>query len=114
MEVKVGNDIVYIPKFQKSFQRYPKKFRRDIFCESELKNQDTQHLAGIFSAKEAVVKALDLKASKWKLIEILNFDTGKPFVKLHKKISSHNIESSDISISHHGDYVTAVAVFLIK
>ena len=114
MEVKIGSDILQLKKFQKSFQRYPEKFKRDIFFESELQNQDIQHLAGIFSVKEAVIKALDLKAKSWKFIEISNSETGKPILKLSKKISQKNIESCDISISHHGDYVMAVAVFLVK
>lgn len=114
MKVRVGSDILFLPKFQKSFQSYPEKFKRDIFFESELKIQDIPHLAGIFSTKEAVIKALDLKAGSWKFIEISNSKTGKPLLKLSKEISQKNIESCDISISHHGDYVMAVAVFLIK
>ena len=114
MEVKVGSDILQLKKFQKSFQRYPQKFKRDIFCESELKNQETSHLAGIFSAKEAVIKALDLKTGSWKFITISNSETGKPLLRLSAEISKKNIESCDISISHHGEYVMAVAVFLMQ
>ena len=114
MEVKIGSDILQLKKFQNSFQRYPQKFKRDIFCESELRNSEISHLAGIFSAKEAVIKALDLKAGIWKSIEVGNLKSGKPFIRLNKEIFSENIESSDISISHHGDYVMAVAIFLIK
>lgn len=114
MEIKIGSDILKIKKFQKSFQRYPHKFKKDIFFESELKNQDTQHLAGKFSAKEAVIKALDLKPGGWKSIEVLNLKSGKPFMKFHSKLNLKNIESCDLSISHHGDYVVSVAVFIIK
>lgn len=114
MEVKLGTDIVYLPRFRQSFTKYSQKFKRDIFSESELKNQDIEHLAGIFSAKESVVKALDLKAGSWKLIEILNLKSGKPFVRLNPKLGLKNIESCDISISHHGDYVISVAVFIVR
>ncbi len=114
MEVKIGSDILQLKKFQNSFQRYPQKFNRDIFCESELRNSEISHLAGIFSAKEAVMKALDLKAGSWKEIEIGNLKSGKPFINLHSKLNPQKIESCDLSISHHGDYVVAVAVFILK
>ena len=114
MEIKVGSDILKLQKFQNSFQRYPQKFKRDIFCESELKNQEVSHLAGIFSAKEAVIKALDLKAGSWKFIEIENSKSGKPFIKFNSPLTQKDIESCDLSISHHGDYVIAMAAFLIN
>lgn len=114
MEIKVGSDILQLKKFKRSFQRYPQKFKRDIFCESELKNPEISHLAGIFSAKEAVIKALDLKAGTWKQIEIGNLKSGKPFLKLHPELKQKNIKTCDLSISHHGDYIIAVAVFILK
>lgn len=122
MEIKVGADILSIPEFKKSFQRYPGKFRRDIFCASELKDKRIEHLAGIFAAKEAVMKALDMRAGNWRLIEVKHFSSGKPFVTLspeleRKKAVSFPLKkilSSDISISHHGDYAIAVSVFLLS
>jgi len=114
MEIKVGSDILQLKKFKRSFQKCPQKFERDIFFEPELKNQEMSHLAGIFSAKEAVIKALDLKAGSWKFIEIENAKSGKPFIKFNSSLTQKNIESCDLSISHHGDYVIAVAVFILK
>ncbi|MCH8741932.1 holo-ACP synthase [Patescibacteria group bacterium] len=114
MEIKVGSDILQLKKFKRSFQKYPQKFKRDIFCESELKNPEISHLAGIFSAKEAVIKALDFPAGKWKQIEIGNLKSGKPFLKLQPKLNQKSIKSCDLSISHHGDYIIAVAVFILK
>lgn len=122
MDIKIGCDILQIKKFQDAFEKHPEKFRRDIFSVSELKNSDPEHLAGLFAAKEAILKALDIKPGHWKLIEIKKLPSGKPFVVLSPKISKKDIiiidvrriVSSDISISHHGEYVIAVAVFLIK
>lgn len=112
MEMKVGCDIVYIRTFQNALEKHPEKFQRDIFCDSELENSDPQHLAGIFAAKEAVMKALDMRPGLWKLIEIKKMPSGKPYVVLAKKISK-DIRTSDISVSHQGEYVVAVAVFLL-
>lgn len=114
MEIKVGSDILQFKKFKNSFKKYPQKFKRDIFCKSELKNQELSHLAGFFAAKEAVIKALDFPAGSWKQIEIGNLKSGKPFIELHSASKPNNIQSCDLSISHHGDYIIAVAVFLLK
>lgn len=122
MEIKVGTDILYLPRFKKSFNRYPEKFRRDIFCKSELKDKRIEHLAGIFAAKEVTMKALDMKPGYWKLIEIKNLPSGKPFLILSPDIDKlgvakadcSHILSCDISISHQGQYVIAFVVFLFR
>ena len=114
MKIKIGSDILQLKKFQASFKKYPKKFERDIFLASELKNSEIIHLAGLFAAKEAVIKALDLKPGTWQLIEIKNLKTGKPVLELNKMIDRGKIQSHDLSISHHGDYVIAVVVILLK
>lgn len=122
MKIRVGTDILYLPRFEKSFLRYPEKFQRDIFCASELEDQRIEHLAGIFAAKEAVMKALDMKPGFWKLIEIRQLRSGKLVLALSPDITKkdivnidrNHIVSFDISISHQEDYVVAVAVLLIK
>ena len=114
MDIKIGSDILQLKKFQKAFKRCPEKFERDIFSELELQNSEISHLAGLFAAKEAVIKALDLKPGSWKLIEIRNIKSGKPALIFHKPLSKENIKSHDLSISHHGDYVIAVVAILLK
>lgn len=114
MKIKIGSDILQLKKFRTAFKKYPEKFERDIFLESELQNSEISHLAGLFSAKEAVIKALDLKAGSWKLIEIKHIKSGKPVLNLNTTINKKNIKSYDLSISHHGDYVIAVVAILLK
>lgn len=114
MKIKVGSDILQLEKFQTTFKKCPEKFKRDIFCESELQNPEISHLAGLFAAKEAVIKALDLKPGSWKLIEIKNIKSGKPVLNLNGVVDKRNIKSHDLSISHHGDYVIAVVAILLK
>ena len=112
MQIKAGIDIVHIPRIAELMQN--KAAVNKTFHKSELKTNSPEHLAGIFAAKEAVMKALDLKAGSWKKIEISHLPSGKPFVKLYSSLNQKKIESCDISISHHGDYVLSVAVFLIR
>jgi phosphopantetheine--protein transferase-like protein len=78
---------------------------------SEEKNASLERLAGIFAAKEAVLKALELKAGSWKKIEVRKTKEGRPEVRLIGL--DKNIKSQDISISHDGQYAVAVAIFLV-
>ncbi|HLB41007.1 MAG TPA: holo-ACP synthase [Candidatus Babeliales bacterium] len=113
MTIKTGCDLVYLPKFQAALQRTPQLLAR-LFTPHELAhtNQITS-LAGKFAVKEAVIKALPtVKAGDWHQIEVSHQPSGKPTLKIVDS-AQLNIVSSDISITHDGDYVLAVAVFLL-
>lgn len=104
---KTGIDLVYIPSFAKSLHNAGQIFKNKIFLDSELKNSnEPTHLAGVFAAKEAVIKALSLPVGSWLQIKIQNKKNGKPQVKV-KGIS---IINSDLSISHSGEYATAIFI----
>jgi len=112
MNVKVGCDVVNIKRFEQSSRNGGEKFLSKIFLSAELANSTKlETLAGIFAAKEAVIKALSLQVGDWQRIEIIKDKYGRPeirFDKLNKEIISH-----DISISHDGEYAIAFAAFLI-
>ena len=113
MMIKTGCDVVHIDRFQKSAENGGEHFLNNIFSTHELAAAtNTKSLAGIFAAKEAVLKALELKPGEWKKIEIVKNDSGRPkamLSDLKDKISSH-----DISVSHDGDYAFATAVFIVS
>ena len=81
--------------------------RRRMFLPQEEKGASLERLAGIFAAKEAVMKAIDLSAGHWLEIEISFQRDGKPSVRL-----SHPIPTSAcaLSVAHDGDYVIAFVV----
>lgn len=113
MSIKLltGIDIVYIPDFGQSVRDGGNTFLNKIFNKEELKITNTEHLAGLFSAKEAVIKALNLKIGSWLSIIIKHRKSGKPFVELPAKIKS-NVKNYDLSISHNKNYAVAVFVAL--
>ena len=111
MKVRIGNDILDIKKFNKSSKQ--SKFLENVFSPSELKNPNTEHLAGLFAAKEAIMKALDLKPGSWLKIEISNTRSGKPIVKFSNEIKN-KIFNYDLSISHNGKYALATFVVLLN
>lgn len=109
--MKVGVDIVQISRFEKKFKENKKHFEEKVFLREELADSRTEHLAGIFAAKEAVVKALGMKSGQWQEIIISHQKNGKPFVS--KIPAQFQDLKSDLSLSHDGDYAVAVAVFYV-
>ena len=106
---RVGIDIVYIPKFSRSIEKQGEPFLSKIFLETELASGDNPgHLAGIFAAKEAAVKALSIPSGNWLKIFVSREKSGRPKIQLLDE--KYNIKNYDLSISHDGDY--AIAIFM--
>jgi phosphopantetheine--protein transferase-like protein len=99
----IGIDLVCIPEFQRQLDSGGGHFLRKAFSESELENQNVQHLAGLWAAKEAVIKAALVPPQQLTDIEITHDASGRP----HGTVEAQHFE---ISISHHGDYAIAVAM----
>lgn len=111
MKTKVGCDIVFLKKFQESLTQGGDSFLQKVFSAHELhQNKSTESLAGIFAAKEAVMKAFDMEAGSWQKIEISKSETGRPVLK----VEGMDLKRSDVSISHDGEYVVAVTVVVEK
>lgn len=110
MEIKTGVDVVYIPKFRKVLKKGPSEFLKRVYLPQELENQEIARLVGIFAAKEAVMKALNLPKDSWHLIKIGWLPSGIPKVDLvYPKLKSHSL-----SISHDGNYGIAQFVALVS
>jgi len=106
--MKLGTDIVHIPRFEKIVRENQQHFEQNVFCPEEWTDSSTEKLAGRFAAKEAVLKALGIKAGRWQEICVSNSDDGKPFLAsfpMQKKWKH------ELSISHDGEYAIAVVVF---
>ena len=124
MEILQGIDLLKVERIKKIYLIYKDKFLKKILTDLEIKqikkNQMIYYkIAGKFSAKEAVVKAMGTGFSdgiKIKDIEILNHRNGKPIINLYGKAKKkiRDIESSSISISNEGGFVVSIATFLRK
>ena len=122
MIVGIGNDIIEIERVEKAILK--EGFKNKVYTQKELENIEkrgnrTETYAGIFSAKEAISKAIGTGVREFSLtdLEILNDDLGKPYVvvseKLDKIIKSKKEDYQiEISISHSKKYATAVAIIL--
>ena len=122
MIVGIGNDIIEIERIEKAISK--ESFKDKIYTQRELENikkrgNRAETYAGVFSAKEAISKAIGTGVREFSLIdlEILNDDLGKPYVvvseKLDKIIKSKKEDYQiEISISHSKKYATAIAVIV--
>ena len=116
----IGNDIIEIERIKKALMR--EGFIRKICTEKEIENLQKrgnreESYAGVFSAKEAIAKAIGIGVRFYSLtdMEILNDDLGKPFVLISEKLDKIIKEKFgtyriELSISHSKDYATAVAI----
>ena len=111
MIFNTGIDIEKVSKFKKK----NKKLFGKIFSKNELKNiknHSAQHIAGLFCAKEAVIKACSpLEKLGFKDIEILHKKNGEPYAMI-KKSKKIKIKDLKISISHSNEYAIAAAILL--
>jgi len=124
MEILQGIDLLKVERVKKIYLSYEEKFLKKILTDLEIKqikkNQKIYYkIAGKFSAKEAVAKAIGTGFSdgiKIKDIEIINLKNGKPIINLHGEAKKRlgNIESSSVSISNDDDFVVSIATFLKK
>ncbi|PMC69290.1 holo-[acyl-carrier-protein] synthase [Fusobacterium nucleatum] len=120
MIVGIGNDIIEIERIEKAISK--ESFKDKIYTQRELENikkrgNRAETYAGVFSAKEAISKAIGTGVREFSLIdlEILNDDLGKPYVvvseKLDKIIKSKKEDYQiEISISHSKKYAIAIAI----
>lgn len=101
----IGIDIVNIKKFI-SKSSIKKVFTKDELTYANSKKTPLQTLAGIFAAKESVIKAYNLKLSYLigKRIEI------KHYKNIAKAYLDGEILTENISISHDCDYAVAICI----
>ena len=108
--MRIGIDIVYLPRFEKTLKNNQVHFSQNVFCSREWSNSSIEKLAGIFATKEATMKALGIEPGRWLEICVEYTKNGKPFLSQFpqekKKKWNH-----ELSISHDGKYAIANVVF---
>ena len=114
MNIRTGIDIVDIQRFEKAItEENGEKLLSRLFLPSERERTSSEHLAGIFAAKEAIIKAFSITRESWLLIEIGSDASGKPRATITADIP-HAILQCDISIAHDGGMAIAQCVALVS
>ncbi|MGI9461550.1 MAG: holo-ACP synthase [Alphaproteobacteria bacterium] len=90
--IGTGIDIAQITRFEKTLQRFPKRFPEYVFTPQEQAYCDskpirrTARYAMLFSAKEACAKALGTGLRQgvlWQNMEIIHLMSGQPTMIIH-------------------------------
>ena len=120
--VGLGTDIVECVRIRKMIDEHGDLFLRRVYTAKEIRycqsrRQSTEHFAGRWAAKEAVLKALGTgwrRGISWTDIEIRNDPSGQPKVAVQgeaKEIAKKmRLDNLFITISHCRQFATAYAL----
>lgn len=118
----IGTDIVECLRIAQMIERHGELFITRVYTDHEIaycnaRKTATQHFAGRWAAKEAVLKALGTgwrRGISWRDIEIRNDRAGAPTVVLRagaRDVFEHSgIERMHITISHCRGHAVAYAL----
>jgi holo-[acyl-carrier protein] synthase len=118
----VGIDLVQVSRIAESLRCFGDRFLRRIFTPAEIAYATeapaltAERLAARFAAKEAAIKALRLATDgiDLRLIEVERTPSGECELALHgaAREAARALGTSElaVSLSHEGDYATAVVV----
>jgi len=114
----IGIDLTENIRIEKALE--DPKFISKILSEEEIQyvssfKNSIEHIAGFFSAKEAVMKALeDCKKISFKDIEINHYSSGKPYAVINgeakKVFDEKGYKTIEISISQTQNFATAICI----
>ncbi len=120
--IGIGTDIIECLRIAQMIERHGELFINRVYTQHEIqycqsRKLATQHYAGRWAAKEAVLKALGTgwrKGISWRDIEIRNEPGGRPTVALRggalDVVEQLGITAMLISISHCRSHATAYAL----
>jgi holo-[acyl-carrier protein] synthase len=118
----IGTDITEVLRIAQMIERHGELFINRVYTPLEIqycqsRKQATQHYAGRWAAKEAILKALGTgwrKGISWRDIEVRNEPGGRPVVAMRggarDVVEQLGITQMLISISHCRSHATAYAV----
>jgi len=122
----IGTDIVECLRIGQMIERHGELFITRVYTDIEIqycqsRKAATQHFAGRWAAKEAILKAIGTgwrKGISWRDIEVRNDIGGKPVVELkggaRDVADAMGITSMLVSISHCRSHATAYALAVGK
>lgn len=120
--IGIGTDIIECLRIAQMIERHGELFIARVYTQYEIqycqsRKAATQHFAGRWAAKEAILKALGTgwrRGISWRDIEVRNEPGGKPVVGLRggarDVVEKLGITEMLVSISHCRSHATAYAL----
>src|ERR1043165_1459086 len=118
----IGTDIVECLRIAQMVERHGELFITRVYTPLEIeycqsRKQATQHFAGRWAAKEAILKALGTgwrRGISWRDVEVTSLRSGAPVAELHGGarawMEQKGISQMLVSISHCRSHATAYAL----
>jgi len=116
----IGIDLVEVARIARLLERHGERAVARICNPGECDMRRAvldQHLAGLFAAKEAVLKALGTgwaQGTAFRQVEVVRAPGGAPGVQLHDvaeaRAAAMGVRRIHLSITHERGYAAAVAV----
>jgi len=122
----IGTDIVECLRIAQMIERHGELFIDRVYTDGEIeycrsRKQATQHFAGRWAAKEAILKAIGTgwrRGISWRDIEVRNNEGGKPTVALRggarDVVEQLGVGDILVSISHCRSHATAFALAIAR
>ena len=122
MSLRVGVDLVQTSRIAESIATFGDRFLQRVFTDDEIAYASSSpelapmRFAARFAAKEAAKKALGLADDGvgWRDIEVRRAPSGAVELALHGKAATIDTDGLAVSLSHEGDYATAVVVTYVR
>ncbi|WP_442481759.1 holo-ACP synthase [Aeoliella sp. SH292] len=120
--IGIGTDITECLRIANMIERHGELFISRVYTDQEIaycstRKAATQHYAGRWAAKEAVLKALGTgwrRGISWRDVEVVSMPSGAPVISLHagarEVAESQGIKRVHISISHARSHAIAYAI----
>ena len=120
--IGIGTDIIECLRIAQMIEKHGEQFVNRVYTPREIeysssRKSATQHYAGRWAAKEAVLKAIGtgwIKGITWRDVEVENQFGGKPVINLSggalESSKKRGIDQIMISISHCRSHATAYAL----
>ena len=125
MQIRQGIDIVSVSRLEEAVQRSGERFLNRIFtreerdyCES--KRFKYEHYAARFAAKEAMMKAMEIRRQnrlRFREIEIRRRPTGKPEIAMsresRRRFGLPESVKIELSMAHERTYAVSFVVMIL-
>jgi holo-[acyl-carrier protein] synthase len=121
--VGIGTDLCEVPRIAEAVSRYGDRFLARLFLDGEVRRPRSspayaEHLAGLFAAKEAAMKALGtgMRGVAFREIEIAREKGGPPRLAFHgraaRRAEALGVKAAHVTITHTRTLASAVVVLL--
>lgn len=125
MEIRHGIDISSVKRIKAAIERRGRSFIDRVFtvqerdyCES--KRMKYEHYAARFAAKEAAMKAMEIRREnryRFREIEIRRHATGRPFIFMsavsRKRFTLPKKFQMELSMAHEREYAIATVLLIL-